>query len=429
LLSKPSALGLLPLLACLEWAGGAEFFQGKAPDSPPLGRRLMMSLPLLIPLTALSVVIILVNLAGHTATLVPPPGGSLYTALLTDVEVLARYLWNAVAPFQLSFVYYVEPIVSLAYARLWLFGLLLAGVAAATIYVAENRRRAVLGWIWFIVALSPQLNIVSLLQIMQDRYLYLSLPGLFLVIYETSAGIASRMAPLRRPMPLLAGAWIVLFAVLSFQRSPLFTNIFRLFGDAVAKQPQAAHAQWGMSLAYAQLYELAKMNPQMDPEKLKSFHDRQGEHAILFMRCPDRVRQPNYTDLAVDAGIFSMERQDLAAAERYFQLAVEGLPCFPDLPKAKGEALKQLASLRLAAGRLQEGYDLATEAIVQVPGSVDAHFLRACAAIALLNKGVDAARAAQLKEQSREDLALLPSDHPVYNQAQKMLERLAANDP
>jgi hypothetical protein len=425
LLSKPSALGLLPLIAYIDWAGGSKWFREPSGNASALRSRLIKSLPLMIPLTILSIIIIFINMVGHAATIVPPPGGSLFSALLTDVEILARYLWNAIAPFQLSFSYDIEPIVSLLDGRLWLYGLLLLMVVSGSIHVAQNRRRALLGWIWFVVALSPQLNIVSLVQVMQDRYLYLSMPGLFLVIYEAAAGIASRRWQLRRPILAIASAWILLLAVLAFQRSWLFNQSHWLFADALEKFPQSAHAISWMSMTFTAAYDIARLNPHADPAELKRLRQRQGEYALAFMKCPDRFRQPNYTDRAVEAGIFMMEeRQDVAAAEHFFQLVVAGLPHFPDYPNNKGAALLNLAGLRLAKNRAREAYNFATEAVVQLPGSVQTHFVRACAALILLEQGVDDLESVRLRDQARGDLALLKSDHPAYNQARKMLDRL-----
>src|SRR5262249_35423374 len=145
-----------------------------------------------IPLAIASGYIVAVTARSKWHYHMPPPGGSIFTAALTDVEIVARYLCNALIPTNLSMAYYVEPIVSLGDPRLWAYGGAIAAFVALTLWLAENRRRAVFGWLWVLGALGPSLNFVATDDWMQDRFFYLSLPGLFLAIGEAGYGLTSK---------------------------------------------------------------------------------------------------------------------------------------------------------------------------------------------------------------------------------------------
>src|SRR4029077_15684728 len=113
--------------------------------------------------------------------MVQPPGGGVWTAILTDSEICARYILNLVAPIdihswdsvtalqsRLSFFYAVDPIVSLFDARLWAYGFGLAAFAAALIWAAGPlRRHAVLGLVWFAAVLGPSWNLMAIPDYMQ----------------------------------------------------------------------------------------------------------------------------------------------------------------------------------------------------------------------------------------------------------------------
>ncbi len=93
----------------------------------------------------------------------------------------ARYLENAFWPLRLS-VFYPYPGNSL---KAWQVGgafLLLLAVSIGVIYARRNRYLPV-GWFWFLGTLVPMIGLVQVgTQAMADRYAYLPLVGLFLMI-------------------------------------------------------------------------------------------------------------------------------------------------------------------------------------------------------------------------------------------------------
>ena len=238
-LSKPTALGLLPLFTVLEVLDPPrrEFRARDVRHWLALAERLGV-------LVLISAGVLAAGLYAHSAEIVEPPGGSVWTALLTDAVIFARYVWNTLAPFSLSFFYSVEPVASLADPRLWYCGLALAAISAALLWAAGPDRRplAMLGVLWFFGALGPNSNIVAIPYWMQDRYAYLPTAGLLLAVGAAVSGLAQRLN-LRKALVPLATAALVALAFAAGARARVFASSDMLVVDAAAHEPGSAMAR------------------------------------------------------------------------------------------------------------------------------------------------------------------------------------------
>ncbi len=239
-LSKPTAVGFLPIFAALEMInpGGAAFdFR-----EPKRWIRLLLCMAGPVVITA---AVIAANMHIHAIFFVEHPGGSTWTALLTDLTIFARYMGNVLFPADLSFFYGVRPIVSLGEPRAWLYGALILGGCAVMVWAPADpaaRKRAVLGVIWFFAALGPTSNLAPIPFWMQDRYAYVSAAGLLLAAVEAGRGVVIRLRGERFAAVVGAG-FVALLAVMALLRSPVYVNAEALFLDAAARQPLSGMAQ------------------------------------------------------------------------------------------------------------------------------------------------------------------------------------------
>ncbi|MEI6231673.1 MAG: hypothetical protein WCT04_01370 [Planctomycetota bacterium] len=265
-LSKPTGVGVFPIIVALEVLD---------PNAPVFAWRsvrdwVRLALGLSGPF-AVTVLIVWINMGIHQIHFVAPPGGSLFTALLTDLEIFSRYMFNIVLPVNLSFFYGLDPIRSLGDARAWIFGAVLVGVCVGTVWGTETKFRgvAVFGLIWFFGALGPTSNIAPIPYWMQDRYVYIASAGLLLSLTLCAQGIFARvkMEPAMRAYgPFALGFAFVLFiAVLSITRAPLFQDAQTLVEDAAIRQPKSgkARSESAHNHAYA-------AHNRRDPEFVKS---------------------------------------------------------------------------------------------------------------------------------------------------------------
>ena len=283
-LSKPSTLGFLPVLAALEI-----FFSPGAPAQRP--RFGPVALRLAIP-TAVSAVAVYIAMTMLSGNMVEPLGGSVGTALLTDAEIFARYVGNIIAPVNLSFYYGVEPIVSLGDPRLWLYGAALAAFFTGLAWAAgpEHRRLALLGILWFFAALSTNSNLVATAFPMQDRYIYLSAPGLLLALACAARGLAARLPSGALTLRALAASHVTAIALLAAFRSGVFADSDRVELDAARRQPLSAFAQLNAArIIEENLHKHLPGGSAPDPGLAATFGRAYVRACEAVERCPDAM--------------------------------------------------------------------------------------------------------------------------------------------
>jgi hypothetical protein len=238
--SKPSAVGLMPVFVALELL------------DPPEGsfrfadvRGWFTAALRLAPVFAVGVACIAAGIKYQAVDIVDPPGGSVWTALLTDTEIVARYIKNILVPVDLSFFYAVTPAVSLTDWRVWVYGALILGILAVCVWAAgaQRRRVAVLGAVWFIAALGPNANLVGIPFWMQDRYAYIAAAGLLVLVGTALAGLAERLGKDGQLLPRMAWVWPAGIALATLVRAPLFESSKRLSLEAIRSQPNSAIAR------------------------------------------------------------------------------------------------------------------------------------------------------------------------------------------
>lgn len=258
LLSKAAALGLLPVLVVWELLGRPTLATDTdaavhGPEArgtvPGLAKRIPRVALQLLPWIVLSAGALRINLYFVEHATLPPPGGSLWTALLTDVGVLWRYVLNLLWPARLSMDYALPVVVSPADARLWLYGLALAGVVAVTILLAERgtRRFVCFAWLWFVGALGPALNFVGKNNLMSDCYVYYSAPAFWLAVALALRGALRRLAaagisPPQRPWlaPAALAVLLVPLTAATASRSALYGDSLRLMESSARNEPRSA---------------------------------------------------------------------------------------------------------------------------------------------------------------------------------------------
>jgi len=164
-------------------------------------------------------------------------GGSFWATMLTMLPVIVRYLGMIVWPSGLC-AFYMPPVKTSPDLEVVGAALVLAGVVAAGIALYRRQRPLFFWYCLFFIPLLPVSQIVPLVTLMNDRYLYFPMIG--------AAGLAGHAfvlldnAPLNRqkllPRLILAGIIIALGAA-SFHRTEAWRNSVNLWSDAVRKNP------------------------------------------------------------------------------------------------------------------------------------------------------------------------------------------------
>ena len=168
-------------------------------------------------------------------------------ALIAYVQYIVKMFW----PVDLAFFYPYA-----ASRSLWMVSgavLLLAGMTILTMRVVERRPYLAVGWLWYLGTLVPVIGIVQIgSQSMADRYTYIPLIGLFIMI---AWGVPALMAKWRFRKLLLSGVSVALLSVLavcSWQQVQHWKNSVTLFERAltVTARNYLAHNNLGVALFY-----------------------------------------------------------------------------------------------------------------------------------------------------------------------------------
>jgi len=162
-----------------------------------------------LPLFALSAASAIVTLLAHRGGALR--GLPLSMRIANAIESYTRYVKLAFWPSRLA-LFYPHPEIRLTTWEVLAAFLLLAVI---TWLVIDDRRRRYLpvGWFWFLITLLPMIGIVQVgTQAMADRYAYLPLIGLFLMI---TWGVADWASQRHISAKWLAGAGVAVLMALS----------------------------------------------------------------------------------------------------------------------------------------------------------------------------------------------------------------------
>jgi tetratricopeptide (TPR) repeat protein len=349
LLSKPTAAGFLAIFAAYEII----FPRSAGGENKP--RRRWLPWASLLAMLLITAFLAWISCEAHKHVWTRRLAGTVFNTLLTNVEILRLYVFNMLLPLWLSFLYQVDPIISLADSRLWLSVIFLAGCVLISLRLVRERRLAVFLWCWFFGALLPALNIIPIWIQMQDRYVYFSLPALLLLLALSVAGAAQR---LKIPsMPWFVIGSVAVFAGLAAARSRLYDSDIDLYRDAAAKQPEATyiHEVLGVRL----MYDTERINwnatPDLQPQ-LQTWREEALQHLkTTFMdNTPHRIGYPrDEVELAV--GMLNMRLGKAQLARKQLELARQTIESNKTLPqKHVSKVLLALAELDLNEGQPQK---------------------------------------------------------------------------
>jgi tetratricopeptide (TPR) repeat protein len=151
-----------------------------------ISRLILEKLPLLVLSAAACAVTIFAQRSGGSMRLVLPLGVRLENA----IYAYAMYVWKALWPAWLA-VFYPHPGATLVVWRLGLATLFVVSVSALAWWQRTPRPYLIAGWLWFLGTLVPVIGLVQVgEQAIADRYAYIPLIGIFVMIVWGAADLA-----------------------------------------------------------------------------------------------------------------------------------------------------------------------------------------------------------------------------------------------
>ncbi|MDR3580386.1 MAG: tetratricopeptide repeat protein [Oryzomonas sp.] len=163
--------------------------------------------------------------------------GNMAAKILTMLTVLTSYLHILIWPSNLKLIYIFG--IKTGVDGEVIFALLLVGaLCCAGIYLLRREQRLFFGFALFFLGLVPVSQIVPLVTLMNDRYLYFPMLG---AAWVAGGGLSrlNDMFPEKRvnPAHLLISLILVFLVPLSYQRAEVWQNSVTLWIDAAKKLP------------------------------------------------------------------------------------------------------------------------------------------------------------------------------------------------
>ena len=375
---------LEPQVQGLKSAQPATRNTGDAPCIPEHTRKSYNAIRILlekVPFLALSIgssiVTFRVQRAGGAVSTVLTFGQHIANALVSYGRYVRKMFW----PDDLS-VLYPHP----GHWPWWQVLACAALLAAVTVLVALTRRTRpylLVGWLWFLGTLVPVIGLVQVgIQSMADRYTYIPLIGLFIMLVWGLGELAAARLPadLRRSAPTAAaGLALAGCAVMTFRQVHYWQNTETLFRRAVqvTKDNYLAHNNLGFYYSAKgrkaeamQEYQLSlKINPSYEDALNNLGYALAGERkfteAIPLYEAALRTR-PKNAEVNNNLGNALSETGKLDDAIRHYLIALEQNPEHADAHNNLGIAL-------CMKGKLDEAIPHFQAAIRYKPDYASAH--------------------------------------------------------
>jgi Flp pilus assembly protein TadD len=326
--------------------------------------------PLVVLATVSGIVTFLVQRAGGAvcSSDVLPLQIRLANALVSYVSYFGKFIW----PLNLS-VFYPHP----GMRPIWQVAVCLMLLLGLSVLVLWKRHRCsylTTGWLWYLGTLVPVIGVVQVgAQSMADRYTYVPLIGLFIIIAWGVADLVSRWRYRRLALVVSAGLALVLLGTCTWLQVRYWNNSITLFEHAldVADKNYLAHNNLGLGLAHEGRLAKATVHYskalQIKPDYAKAHINlggalaRQGEFKEAIGHYLKALQiSPNLAEGHNNLGVALTRQGEFKEGIGHYLKALQIKPDYADAFNNLGNALAQL-------GRLEEAISCYSEAVRMKP--------------------------------------------------------------
>jgi tetratricopeptide (TPR) repeat protein len=184
------------------------------------------------PFVAMAIASVIVTIVAQQRSITPIQTADIWVRLTNAFDSYGWYIWKMVVPTGLAVHY---PLIHRPLAS----GAIVLLIMVATTFLVLKYRRAhpyiLTGWLWYMITLVPVIGIVHVgTQSHADRYTYIPLVGLFVIIAWAAAAIAERTPLLRFIVVAVAAAVLVMAAVVTHMTAGYWRDSFALLSHALA---------------------------------------------------------------------------------------------------------------------------------------------------------------------------------------------------
>jgi tetratricopeptide (TPR) repeat protein len=300
-------------------------------------------LPMMVPVALISVSTLMAQ--KFSGAVIPSVALDLKTRLANALVSYAGYLSKTFWPVDLSVYYAYRDASSILWPAVGAF-LLLALMTAAALRWAKPAPYLPVGWFWFLGTLVPMIGLVQVgTQAMADRYMYLPLVGIGIMLIWGCDDLWRKKNGDRRVLAVAAAAVLIALSVATHRQVGHWETSLTLFRHAVRIDPKNDLAHNNLGAAY----------------------QRQGDlqQAVRHYRRAVELNPFSASAASNLAGQLS-EAGDLAEAERLYRRAIELDPAWAPYRYNYGILLFQ-------RGRIEDAVTQFAEALAIDPSLAEVH--------------------------------------------------------
>jgi len=311
-----------------------------------ISKLVLEKFPLLI-LSALCSITTLILFKNHTQV-----GGSVaqdpvsILTILTNVLIsYFEYLWKMLWPKGLA-ILYAHPGNTLAVWKGVLCGIALLAITTISIKLIRKAPYFVVGWFWYLGTLIPVIGFITLgPHLIADRYAYLSLIGIFVIIAWGVPELLKEWHYRKNVLKASAGILILTLMLITWIQVSHWKSSITVFKHAIRvtdkKYPNfaIAHNNLGMALSAERKIEEAishyKMAIKIKPDYAKAQNKQGGdlvaegknEEAISHYKMAIKLN-PDYANAHNNLGIALFAKQKNEEAISHYKMAIKLNPDF-----------------------------------------------------------------------------------------------------
>ncbi len=303
-----------------------------------------------------SVVTVLAQQSGGALTPLDklPLDVRIVNALVSYVGYIAKMIW----PVHLAVIYPHPGMLPVWQALA--ASVLLVSISVVVIRAARAYPYLPVGWLWYLGTLVPVIGVVQVgKQSMADRYTYIPLIGLFIIVAWGLADLAARWRSYRLLPAAFTGLLVVALAVCTWFQVRHWQNGVALFEHAlsVTSNNYLAHDNLGVALArqgrfeeaVAQFSKALEMRPNCAwaHNNLGALLARQGNlngaigHFVKALEI-----EPDLADAHTSLGLALAQQGNLKEAVHHFSKALQIKPDNAEVLNDMGVALAQQGDLK-----------------------------------------------------------------------------------
>jgi tetratricopeptide (TPR) repeat protein len=410
LMSKPMLVTLPCVLLLLDYWPLRRFeLSSFNPQPSTIPRLVAEKAPFFLLAAASSVITFIVQRKGGAVSTSLPVGERIANALVSYVRYIGKLFW----PVDLS-ILYPHPGRWPAWQVIASTALLLA-IFVAVLRLARGRPYLAVGWLWFCGTLVPAIGLIQVgIQSMADRYTYLPLIGLFIMLVWWMNELVPERPWRGQALAIASVSLLAACALLTVRQIQFWRDSEALFGHAVkvTRNNYLAYNNLGFYLsgqgrpveAMENYRQSLKINPAYDDALNNLGYALAGQkkysEAIPLYEAALRIR-PNQAEVHNNLGNALSEVGKIDEAIQHYLVALAQKPDHADAHNNLGIALAM-------KGKLDEAIPHFQAAIRAKPGYASAHsnLGNALAAQHKLDEAI---------KEYKEALRLKPEDAQAHN--------------